>query len=178
MNSAFRLGSGAKCLVGFIDGTGQTIQRPAPLKRRRLMKKFIIATALLAMGATSFTAPAQAAPLRAETALTTTLDVTKAHSSNRRHWHKRPHRARILNPRQVVRKLRHRGFRNIRNIRYNHGRYYAVARGRYGPVRLTVSAKTGQVITRERIRKHRRNNEYRHGYRGQRNGFSFTYTFR
>lgn len=137
------------------------------------MKKFIIATAFLAMGATSFIAPAQAAPLRAETALTTTLDVTKAHSTSRKHWNKRAERNRILSPRQISRKLSNSGFRNVRNIRFNQGRYYAVAQGRNGPVRLTVSARNGQVISRERIRNHRQNSGHRRG-----NGFSFSYSFR
>ncbi|WP_018689123.1 hypothetical protein [Ahrensia kielensis] len=137
------------------------------------MKKFIIATAFLAMGATSFIAPAQAAPLRAETALTTTLDVTKVHSTSRKHLHNRADRKRILSPRQISRKLSNQGFRNVRNIRFNHGRYSAVAKTRHGLVHLTVSARNGKVISRERIRNHRQNSGHRRG-----NGFSFSYSFR
>lgn len=137
------------------------------------MKKFIIATAFLAMGAATFSAPATAAPIRAEAAVTTTLDVTKAQSSSRKHWHKQPQRTRYLSTRQIVRQLSRQGYRDISRVQRNNGRYYAVARGYRGTVKLTVSARTGQVISRQLVRQHRGQ-----GYRGQRNGFSFSYSIR
>jgi hypothetical protein len=55
----------------------------------------------------------------------------------------------VLPRRVIVRSLRHRGFRHIRNIRLRHGDYVLHARGYRGPVRLVVDGRTARILSRK-----------------------------
>lgn len=71
-----------------------------------------------------------------------------------------------LYPQQVVRILERRGFRNVRRVYFSDGKYIARARGHHGPVKLVVSARTGQILSRQRMHK-QRNYQRRHHYGDQ-----------
>ncbi len=87
-----------------------------------------------------------------------------------------------LYPHQVVRKLERRGFRNVRRVYFSDGKYYARAKGHHGPVKLVVSAKTGQILSRQRIYRPHRHGWNRqdwdryHHYGRSYNGFSWSFT--
>ncbi|MEM8541261.1 MAG: hypothetical protein AAGF25_09935 [Pseudomonadota bacterium] len=89
-----------------------------------------------------------------------------------------------LYPQQVVRILERRGFRNVRRVYFSHGKYYARARGHHGPVKLVVSARTGEILSRQRIhrprhyhgRRHYRNYYYDRYYGHSPNGFSWSFS--
>lgn len=118
-------------------------------------------------------APAAAAPMQAENYMQLVGGKKQGHRGHRAlHGHQR------LHPHQIVRILERRGFRNVRRVYLSHGKYFAKARGRHGPVRLVVHAKSGQILSRQRL--HR---PHRHGWNPyyynnhQRNGFSWSFTY-
>jgi hypothetical protein len=80
---------------------------------------------------------------------------------------------RVLPRHVIVRSLRHRGFRHIRDVRRVRGDYVVHARGYRGPVRLVVDGRTARILSRQPL--------YRHGHqpgvRFQGSNGNFTYSF-
>lgn len=82
----------------------------------------------------------------------------------------KPRRAHALDPYQVERRLRHRGYRNVRVTDVRRGHYIVRARGHRGPVLLTVSRHNAAVLDSYQLRPHRaykqqrRHNTHRGGF--------------
>lgn len=146
-----------------------------------MFKPLILTTAIIAgmsLGATSVSA----APLtlQADSALSSPIlikDGKRAHGKKyykqfHEHGH---HRARHrLGPRQIKKILRHRGYRNVRIVDIGPRRAVVRARGYRGPVQLLVNRRTGDVVARQVLRRH----HYGHrGFRGHKNGYSFSFGF-
>ncbi|MGB7431293.1 MAG: hypothetical protein WA921_02350 [Ahrensia sp.] len=74
-------------------------------------------------------------------------------SDDRQAW--QPRRAHALEPYQVERHLRHRGYRNVRVTDVRRGHYIVRARGHQGPVLLTVSRHNAAVLDSHLLRPHR-----------------------
>lgn len=87
------------------------------------------------------------------------------------------YRNKRLYPQQVVRILKRYGYTNVRRVYYNNGKYYARANGRYGPVKLTVGARSGRILARQRLTLKPRYPHHRHYYGRSHNGFSWSFTF-
>lgn len=81
----------------------------------------------------------------------------------------------ILPQHVVVRSLRKRGFRHIRNVRLRHGDYVLNARGHRGPVRLVVDGRTARILARQPLYGWHRPGFSLHGH-GQ--NFSYSFGFR
>lgn len=83
-----------------------------------------------------------------------------------KHWGGKRYNHRTMSPRQISRSLYKRGYRDIRSM-YTTGRTYTViAKSRRGDLhRLTVSARDGDILDRDLLRKARRFDD-RRGNRG------------
>lgn len=95
----------------------------------------------------------------------------------KQHGNRAHNRHKKLYPRQVVRILKRHGFHNVSRIYFSHGKYYARANGRYGPVKLVVSARSGQILSKQRLwRSHRHGHRY-YRYGRPQSGYSWSLTF-
>lgn len=111
------------------------------------MKNALATAALAAILSAGTVATTSAMPVTAPSAnatANTSVDLVGHHGQK---FHKRRHH--ILPPHVVVRSVRHRGFRNIRNVRLRHGDYVMHARGYRGPVRLVVDGRTARILSRQ-----------------------------
>lgn len=132
------------------------------------MRTFAIRSALAAFSIAALASTASAASIKAaKPTVSNTSNIVLA-KGPRKHRHHR-----ILSPRQIVRALHRQGFRHVHRISFHHGKYHAVARGRRGPVKLAISARSGRVVGRTPL-----HHRYGHNYRGGRNGFSWSFTIR
>ena len=119
------------------------------------------------------TAPAAAAPIKSQDYVQ--LVGGKHHGKQGHRAHNRHQR---LYPQQVVRILERRGFHNVRRMYFSHGKYYARANGRHGPMKLVVSANSGQILNRERLSRPHRHDRNRHqNYGRPHGGYSWSFTF-
>lgn len=66
-----------------------------------------------------------------------------------------PRRAQALEPYQVERHLRHRGYRDVRITDVRRGHYIVRAQGHQGPVQLTVSRHNAAVLDSYLLHPHR-----------------------
>lgn len=118
-------------------------------------------------------APVNAAPMQAENYVQLVAGKHKGQRGQRAQSKRK-----TLYPQQVVRILERRGFRNVRRVYFSHGKYFAKARGRHGPVKLVVHAKSGQILSRQRLHRPHRNGWNRHYYYDRpHHGFSWSYSF-
>lgn len=108
------------------------------------MKNDLATAALAAILSAGTVAAASAMPVAAPSANATAFVELVGNHGHK--YHQRRHH--ILPPHVVVRSVRHRGFRNIRNVRLRHGDYVMHARGYRGPVRLVVDGRTARILSR------------------------------
>ncbi|MEM1378216.1 MAG: hypothetical protein AAGG69_12600 [Pseudomonadota bacterium] len=123
------------------------------------MKTKFISVVLLTSALAAGAAPASASALEAlqrggdRGAHSAVVDVH--HKGQRFGKYRQQVRYGILPKRAIYRSLYRKGFRNVHNLRFHKGRYIARAYGYRGLVRLTISARTGQITKREVIRQYR-----------------------
>jgi len=138
------------------------------------MKNALATAALAAILSAGAVAAASAMPVAApatKTAAAAPVELVGHHG------HKYgKHRHRILPSHVIVRSLRHRGYRHIRNVRLQRGDYVVHARGHRGPVRLVVDGRTARVLSRQPLhRGWHRPGFSMHGHSG---GFSYSFGIR
>ena len=107
-----------------------------------MVLKNLAAAGVLALGALA------AAPANAGTDVSISIEFGRPTYASYYHHY-------TLSPQQVRRILRHEGFRQIRYVDRRGSIYRAYAENRRGrDVRVTVSARTGQILDVERLRRH------------------------
>lgn len=126
--------------------------------------------ALLSTGAASASAMPVAAPA-ADSAANVSVELVGHRGHKFRHG-----RQRILPQHVVVRSLHHRGFRNIRNVRFVRGDYVMRARGYRGPVRLVVDGRTARILSRQPLDRGRHRPGF--SFHGRNGGFSYSFGMR
>ena len=127
--------------------------------------------AILSVGAAGAVSamPAATAPAAASTAAP--VELVGHRGPGVHHGHHR-----ILPRHVIVRSLRHRGFRNIRNVRLVRGDYVLRARGYRGPVRLVVDGRTARILSRHPL--HHGRNHSGVWFQGSNGNFSYSFGIR
>lgn len=146
------------------------------------MKTTLASVAVAALISTGAIATANAAPSIAHVEAGTSVQLVHDRGHRRDGRETRHHRRHeILDPRQIVRKLRYQGYRDIGRMSLSRGDYIVDARRHRDRVRLVVDGRTGRILAREVIRRHHRRDHYRdYGlhYGGSRGNFSYSFTLR
>ena len=135
--------------------------------------KTTLATAALAAilsvsAAGAVSAMPAAAPAPANATTGAPVELVGHRGPGVRHGHHR-----ILPRHVIVRSLRHRGYRDIRNVHLRNGDYVLRARGYRGDVRLVVDGRTARILSRHLLRHGgHRSGVWFHGGNG-----NFSYSF-
>jgi len=139
------------------------------------MKNALVTAALAALLSTGAVAAAPAMPVAAPAAGTAANAPVELVGHRGHRFDNRRHH--ILPQHVVIRSLRQRGFRHIRNVRVRHGDYVLHARGHRGPVRLVVDGRSARILSRQPLH---RGGHHRPGLslQGHNNGFTYSFGIR